>query len=340
MTGMRDLPIERLLADLESGSYFARLVNNPEPHPLRKPPEVVLHRKLSSRAPHFTIVTPAFEHAETLVKNMQSIMASASLPFDWIVIDDGSTDATAHVARELLEAATTPLLAAATVLRNPVPIYETACDNLGFYAAETELVMEIQADIEVEEPAFDRLLARAVQTSPTPSAVSGRCGHTFAFLGRRTLLQHVLPSKKQVSIGLCGALVEAPDEIESIKGRLYRCETVNRGPWLVLKRDLERHGYLDERFFFLGNDDHDYHRRLFQAEARRPIYVPMSIQSPLGVGAARRERTGLNREVFEILRAEKGGSPGFRRFMKSLRPSAVPEEIHVDALVASIRDVP
>ena len=64
---------------------------------------------------------------------------------------------------------------------------------------------------------------------------------------------------------------------------MYRCETVNRGPWLLLKSDLERHGYLDERHFFQGNDDHDYHRRLFDAEGRRPLYVPLSLHAPLAL---------------------------------------------------------
>jgi GT2 family glycosyltransferase len=108
---------------------------------------------------------------------------------------------------------------------------------------------------------------------------------------------------------------------------MYRCETVNRGPWALLKRDLERHGYLDERHFFLGNDDHDYHRRLFEAEARRPLYVPMALRSPLAHGAVRRPRTGLNRRLFIALNAEKRGSPGFHRFLDSLGPSSAPEPI-------------
>ena len=94
-----------------------------------------------------------------------------------------------------------------------------------------------------------------------------------------------------------------------------------------MKSDLERHGYLDERFFFLGNDDHDYHRRLFDAEGRRPLYVPMTLYSPLHFGAARRRRRGVNREVFEMLSAERQGSPAFRQFLASHRTSYVPEEI-------------
>jgi hypothetical protein len=128
-------------------------------------------------------------------------------------------------------------------------------------------------------------------------------------------------------VGLCGKAIETPEVINNIKGQIYRCETVNRGPWMVFKSDLERHGYLDERHFFQGNDDHDYHRRLFGAEGRRPLYVPVSLYAPLALGAQRRTRTGVNRRVFEALKAEKRGSPAFHDFINSLTASHLPDVI-------------
>ena len=122
---------------------------------------------------------------------------------------------------------------------------------------------------------------------------------------------------------MCGTLIDTPSVVDPLKGRIYRCQTVPRGPWVVLKTDLERIGYLDERFFFLGNDDHDYHRRLFDAEGRRPLYVPLSLHAPLALGAVRRRRTGVNREVFNTLNAEKHGSPAFRQFLNSLTSSSI-----------------
>ena len=79
-------------------------------------------------------------------------------------------------------------------------------------------------------------------------------------------------------------------------------------------RDLERHGYLDERHFFLGNDDHDFHRRLFQAEGRRPLRAN-SLHAPLA--REPRRRTGVNRLSHNVLRAEKRGSPAFHGFLDS-----------------------
>lgn len=319
--------IDALLGNYNSGQYFSRLVNQPAPHPLRKAPEVVYHAALSVLEPRFTVVMPAFNHADTIHASLDATATAASLPFDCIVVDDGSEDGTAERARAFFESRRSPLLARATIIRNPVPVYETACDNLGFTLAETEIVIEVQADIHNREPAFDALFLRALSTSPKPSAISGRCGHTFRSLGSRARFGSWFRRRSHDSVGLCGKTIETPEAVNALKGRMYRCETVNRGPWLLLKRDLERHGYLDERHFFLGNDDHDFHRRLFDAEGRRPLYVPMSLQSPLASGARRRRRTGLNRDVFNLLNADKRGSPAFHRFLDSLDASFAPEAI-------------
>jgi GT2 family glycosyltransferase len=275
----------------------------------------------------YSIVTPTFEHASSIADCLDATLASASLPFHWIIVDDASQDGTADRAEAWLAAHPSPLVTRATVVRNPRPIFETACDNIGFRIAETDVVIEIQADIHVREPRFDALMIEALDMSPKPSAVSGRCGHTFAALKPVPLLSKLLKRSKMESIGLCGRAIETPHVIDAIRGHVYRCETVNRGPWLVRKEDLERHGYLDEQHFFLGNDDHDYHRRLFEAEARRPLYVPMAIHAPLALGANRRKRSGINEEIFDRLRAEKRGSPDFHRFLASIESSTPPQRI-------------
>ena len=53
----------------------------------------------------------------------------------------------------------------------------------------------------------------------------------------------------------------------------------------------------------------------------------MSLHAPLALGAARRPRTGVNREVFNDLSSEKRGSPAFHRFLKSLRQPSLHERI-------------
>jgi glycosyltransferase involved in cell wall biosynthesis len=321
--------IERVLRSHDSGQYFARLVNQPAPHAWRRAPELVYHDALNALPPRFTMVTPAFNHEAIIEDAIAATAATASLPFDCIIIDDGSTDGTAARALSLFRSRPLPLIASATIIRNPVPIYETACDNLGFALADTEIIVEVQADIQIREPAFDALFLRALGTSPTPSALSGRCGHTFALLRRGAGIRSLFRRTPPAAVGLCGKTIDTPEIVHSIRGRIYRCETVNRGPWVLRKSDLERHGYLDERYFFQGNDDHDYHRRVFETDARRPLYVPIALYAPLTLGAVRRTRTGLNRQVFAALNAEKRGSPAFHRFLESGAPSFLPEELRM-----------
>lgn len=316
--------IERQLRAIESGDYFRRLCNHPSPHARRRTPELLCHRTVGSRLPAFTVVTPAFNCAEGFADYVEATLASATLPFDWIVIDDASDDGTAELVRAAFERLAHPLVARATLLRNPVPIYETACDNLGFTLAETDLIVEVQSDIQVREPGFDALFLHAFQLTPRPASLSGRCGHSFFGL-RRKWLRRLLGGSAAECVGLCGAAIETPEVIEPLKGRLFRCETVPRGPWAVSKADLERHGYLDERYFFLGNDDHDYHRRVTAAEGRRPVYVPMTIHSPLRLGATRRARSGVNQEVFTMLKRERRGSPAFRRFIATRLSPSLPD---------------
>jgi GT2 family glycosyltransferase len=325
---MTSLPaISTLLHEHATGDYFSRLVHQPAPHRLRATPELVYHEPLNAVPAQFTIVMPAFNHAAHIQDSIRAAAAAASLPFACIIVDDGSEDGTVDEARSLFESRTMSRIAAATIIRNPVPVYETASDNLGFTLAETEVIVELQADIQIREPAFDALFLRALSRSPTPAAISGRCGHSFASLRSSSPVRAWFRRAPDQTIGLCGKAIETPETVNAIRGRVYRCETVNRGPWVLLKSDLERHGYLDERYFFLGNDDHDYHRRLFDAEGRRPLYVPIALHAPLSAGAVRRRRTGVNREVFNLLRAEKRGSPAFHRFLASLTSSSAPERI-------------
>ncbi len=312
--------INAVLRAISDGSYYRSLLHAPSPHAHRQLPVLVSHRTYASTPAVQTIVVPTFNHADAIERCVASVVRCITAPSDFIFIDDCSDDATVERAIASMATHANAHVTNVTVLRNPVPIYETACDNLGFRLAETDLVIELQADIDIGEPGFDAAFRAIAPSTLKPSAISGRCGHTFELLVHR----NDVPRGRPNMVGLCGANVETPHVVESLRGRIFQCETVNRGPWMLSKRDLERHGYLDERNFFLGNDDHDYHRRLYQSEGRRPLYLPMRIVSPLARGATRRPRSGKNLEVFELLNAEKPGSREFWQYVLSYQPICYP----------------
>jgi hypothetical protein len=97
-------------------------------------------------------------------------------------------------------------------------------------------------------------------------------------------------------------------------------ETAARGPWALRRDDLVAHGFLDEAHFFLGNDDHDLHRRMYASHGMLPVYCPMRIFSVASAGPTRRARSGVNALVHTELTATRRGSPEFLRFLHTYRP--------------------
>ncbi len=310
-----------LCRDIDSGTYFRRLHMVPAPHRLRTVPQLAFHLSASTIAPRQAICIPTFNHESCILETLSCLLTSITCPSQLIVLDDGSEDRTVELVTSFLKSAGSTCLVEAIVLRNGVPIFETACDNICFNLAAAPYVIELQADIFIRHPGFDLAFHRALDEGA--SSVSGRCGHAFnliaaprsrigTFIGQQVRCLLNAP----MSVGLAGEEVETGD-ISSWLGKQYSCETVNRGPWALLKSDLETFGYLDERHFFLGNDDHDFHRRAYAGGKRRPFYVPVQICSPLKHGASRRQRTGLNRQIYEDLAATRRGSPDFHTFLAS-----------------------
>src|ERR1700681_4639038 len=205
--------IDTLLCRHDSGEYFSRLVNHPAAHRLRERPELAYHATLNALEPRFTVVMPTFNHAPAIQDSIAAAATTASLPFDCIVVDDGSEDRTVERARAFFQSGPSSLLARATIIRNPVPVYETASDNLGFALAETEIIIETQADIQIREPGFDGLFLRALTTSPAPSAISGGCVHTFRSLRSGMDFRSLFSSRSSELVGLCGHAIETPEAV-------------------------------------------------------------------------------------------------------------------------------
>jgi glycosyltransferase involved in cell wall biosynthesis len=311
--------VHAVIAQMQTGQYFNQLVGRPKPHSRRSAPEVMFLRESEGHPAH-TIIIPTFEHAATIARNLKLMEAACTLPHDLIIIDDASSDQTAEICVSYLQHAINKRLIGATVLRNPVPIFETACDNIGFVITRTECFIEVQADIQIHEHGFDQVLSAALQDFPTSSTISGRAGHAYLDPPNRWPWDRARFTERQLatSVGLMNEAIQNATFADQFKGFVYQVETVNRGPWALRKTDLLAHGYLDEGGFFLGADDHDLNRRMFEGAGRRPLYVPLNISSPLADGAQRRQRTGVNAEVWSELRSSRSGSAEYHRFLKSL----------------------
>lgn len=101
--------------------------------------------------PRFTVFTPTYDRAHTLPRVFQSLSAQTLRDFEWLVVDDGSKDAT----RELVQtwAASAPFPIRYVHQENAG---KAAATNLGVRLAEGELFLMADSDDEFVPEALER----------------------------------------------------------------------------------------------------------------------------------------------------------------------------------------
>jgi len=288
----------------------------------------ITYLKNSKTESIWTLVMPIFNQEKSIEKILGKICENSEYHFDAILINDGSDDGTLKKLLRLPKIVKNKKINRIAVVNNNIPIFETACDNQGFKFSKTEFIIEIQSDIYIDDKGFDKKMICAMNNFNL-GAVSGRHVHNFSLID---------PSKKKwlkypLSYLKYNILQLEKESFGRIGDKLFKrfkaggnyCfigETVARGPWLVRRSDLKSLNYLDEKNFFLGNDDHDYHRRLYQSFNKLVGYVPLSIYSIPGNGSTRKKRAGINGVVFNYLKSKKKGSKKFIQFLENYKPYA------------------
>lgn len=294
----------------------------------------MLEYSVSSGTPSYTVVMPVFNQELIISSVLRCLLNSASLPFDLYIINDASSDQSLLKIREFIgNIITSPKLTKVRTIKifdNVAPLFETACDNIGFREANTEYIFELQADIKIYHYGFDWMMIAALEKYNF-GTISGRMVHSFDLLPatdwKNYPLDKLLMKIGIVSTheGLIGRNTFTPDSggegwIRNKPDYCYAGETCARGPLLFRKKDLELLNYLDEKNFFLGNDDHDFNRRLYQLDGRVAGYLPIKIKSDPRHGATRRPRSGLNANIFIENSLSKTGSTSFKNFLKAYKP--------------------
>ncbi|KIZ16157.1 bifunctional polysaccharide deacetylase/glycosyltransferase family 2 protein [Streptomyces natalensis] len=131
-----------------------------------------------------TVLVPAYNEEAGIEATVRSLLASTHQDLQILVIDDGSTDRTAQIARDIRD----PRV---TVLHQPNSGKPNAL-GMGLSYARCDIIVMIDADTVFEPDALHRLIQPLAD--PTIGAVSGntKVGNRQGLLGRWQHLEYVL----------------------------------------------------------------------------------------------------------------------------------------------------
>ncbi len=138
---------------------------------------------LGPRRPSLSVVVPVRNGGRNFGRCLRRLRDSLLADFELIVVNDGSTDDSASLARQ----------AGAIVVRNPTPQGPAAARNLGAKTASAPLIFFLDADVAVHPETLGRALAR-FDADPGLSALFGSYDDAPAAPGLvsqyRNLLHH------------------------------------------------------------------------------------------------------------------------------------------------------
>lgn len=137
---------------------------------------------LSRNEPEISVVVPVFNQESIIVRNLRGLMESMTLSWELIIIDDASSDDSLYLIREwgeFLAAKEAPTsqkgsLTRLRIFSNKKSLYETRCDAIGMGVAAADWVLEVQADMLMQEEGFDAKLVMALVKNDDLLMISGR----------------------------------------------------------------------------------------------------------------------------------------------------------------------
>jgi glycosyltransferase involved in cell wall biosynthesis len=106
--------------------------------------------------PHLSLVIPCYNEAEnvpTLLARVEAALALTGKPFEVVIVDDGSTDATPRLLHEAMKAK--PWLRVIRMAKNGG---QSAAFEAGFEAARGDVIATIDADLQNDPEEIPRLL--------------------------------------------------------------------------------------------------------------------------------------------------------------------------------------
>lgn len=101
---------------------------------------------------HFSVFTPTYNRAESIKRTFQSLRMQSLKDFEWIVIDDGSTDNTKEVVKEFIKTADFPI-----VFLSQKNSGKHVAQNRAVDIARGELFLPLDADDTIKPTCLDTM---------------------------------------------------------------------------------------------------------------------------------------------------------------------------------------
>jgi glycosyltransferase involved in cell wall biosynthesis len=285
-------------------NYSDIVLTHSVPHPFLEPFKVISKNILNSK-PEISVIIPVFNKHKIISEMLDKLIGSLTTDYELIIIDDASTDNSKEIINNYLKYKNVNHIFISTT----VPIFETACDNLGFFLARGFYLLEVQSDMIIDDKGFDRRMIYALDNNKF-SSVGGRSCHSwFDLLSIKKRIKNILNLYSPLSLLLFGTkpvgyvgnqLYENKLSRVTSLHEIYKADTNCRGPWLINKDLLNEIGPLNTDLFFNGFDDHDFNLRGSKI-GYSAGYTPVLMACDKNEGSYIQAKSGVNKKIFEYL---------------------------------------
>ncbi len=146
----------------------------------------------------FTLFTPVFNRAHTLERVWRSVQSQGCRDFEWIGVDDGSTDASRARLEEYRRAADFPM----TVIRHDKNRGKHVAWNAAVSVARGELFVPCDADDEFDADALERFAAAWMKLTEAERTRASGINVLCREAGSKKIVGHEFPSSPMWSDNL------------------------------------------------------------------------------------------------------------------------------------------
>jgi glycosyltransferase involved in cell wall biosynthesis len=254
------------------------------PPGLRVAPCLLTNMWIIEKVPVFSIILTVHNQDAVISETVRHIIDLTTESYELIVVFDDCKDDSINKVLDSVSGDLPDNLFHIMLIRQDTPVFETTANNIGMRASIGLYWMLIQDDMDVIYRGWNSAAASVLRIYNDVYAVSMRASHAMYSYN---------------TIGF-GEYVGIDSERENCT--LYVRDSVNRGPLLLRAHMTIELGYLDERSFYLGYDDHDLMARAYvtQGWVCGFFYIPSNIGRVAGNTRKNQNRTSNENKYIEL----------------------------------------